>query len=109
MKMLRIAAGSALSACFAMFAGCAGTAPAPLTPAQLKDAMNNVATVVAAGCTVVQPTLSATAIATANAPATIAAGANGIFCAANEAAANAAAASAASVPAAASAPVAAGK
>lgn len=86
-------------------AGCNATAP--ITPAQLQTAMHNTAMLVAAGCTVVQPTLAATSTATANPVAGVATGVNGVFCAANEAAAAApVGASAASAPASASAPAA---
>lgn len=95
MNMLRIAAGVALSA---LFAGCN-----TVTPDQMNQSLANAATLIANGCKVVQPTLAATAVATANAPAALAATANGVFCAANEAAVAVPAASAsapASAPAA---------
>lgn len=84
----------------AALAGCSATQP--ITPEQLQQALHNTAALVAAGCTVVQPTLAATATATANPVAGVATGVNGVFCAANEAAA--AAPVAASAPAPASAP-----
>lgn len=80
MNMLRIAAGVALSALF-LLAGCN-----TVTPDQMNQSLANAATLIANGCKVVQPTLAATAVATANAPAALAATANGVFCAANEAA-----------------------
>lgn len=83
----------------------------PISPAQLKQAINNVATLTQAGCIIVQPTLAGAATATANPVAATAAGVNGIFCAAQAplVAATAAPASApdgaASAPTAASAPL----
>ena len=83
-KMLLLASGVALSA---LFAGCN-----TVTPDQMNQSLANAATLIANGCKIVQPTLSATAVATANAPAALAATANGVFCAANEAAVDGAAA-----------------
>jgi outer membrane murein-binding lipoprotein Lpp len=76
-----------------------------VTQAQMNQSLANAATLIANGCKLVQPTLAATAVATADAPAAVAAGANGVFCASDTALANAAAAASAST--AASAPVAA--
>jgi len=90
-SLIAITLVTALSAC--------GTQSSTITPAQLKAALNDVPTVIAAGCQVVQPTLAATAVATANAPAGVAAGVNGVFCAANEAAASSANAASAAAPA----------
>lgn len=104
MKKLLIAAGVAVSAAFAL-AGC-GT-PAQITPDQLKQAINNVATVTAAGCTVVQPTLVAGAAVSANPVAGVAAGVNGVFCAAQTPLITATAPATAPVAAPANAPVAA--
>jgi hypothetical protein len=73
MKMLRIAAGLALSACF-VFAGC--------TTAQQASASANLAklqAIVVNGCMVVQPTL--TAVAALDPVVAAAATANGLFCA----------------------------
>jgi hypothetical protein len=84
--------------CVGALAGCAGSGQ-PVTPAQLKAALNDVPTVVAAGCQLVQPGLQTAATLTPGTPEVgVAAGANGVFCALNENAASAA--QAASAPAA---------
>jgi hypothetical protein len=72
MKMLRIAAGLALSACF-VFAGCstAQQATATADAAKLQQIVQN-------GCMVVQPTL--TAVAALDPAIAAAATANGLFC-----------------------------
>lgn len=80
----------------AALTGCNGSAP---TVGQVNQTVAAAATLVANGCKVVQPTLAATALATANPDAALAAGANGVFCAAQGALAT-------SAPAAASAPAA---
>lgn len=81
--------------------GCAGG----LTQQQLDTDLAQTATLINAGCDVVQPTLVAGAAATANPVAGAAAGVNGVFCASQPgiaASASAAAATAASAPSAAS-------
>jgi hypothetical protein len=77
----------AVMLCVGALAGCASNQP--ITPAQLKAALNDVPTIIAAGCQVVQPTLAATAVVTPGTPeVAVAAGVNGVFCAANTAAAS---------------------
>jgi hypothetical protein len=85
----------AVSLCAAALAGCNGTAPT-INP-------TDIATAIADGCLVVQPTLAATStLQSANAPLGAATVVNGAFCSANEAvAAKAVAAVATSAPAAA--------
>lgn len=72
-----------------------------LTQQQLDTDLAQTATLINAGCDVVQPTLSATAVATANPGAVVATGVNGVFCASQPgiAASASAAAAAASAPA----------
>lgn len=91
----------ALAICGAVLvSGCATGTPTAVSP-------TDVATAIADGCLVVQPTLASTAALVPNPTLTIAAGVNGVFCTANEAvAAQAVAAAAAAKPVAASVPAA---
>jgi hypothetical protein len=57
-----------------------------VTPEQMNQSLANAATLIANGCKVVQPTLAATAVGTANVGLGAAAAANGVFCAADQAA-----------------------
>lgn len=84
-RFLALAALAALAACSAQ----------PVTPDQLNSTLASAVTLIANGCKVVQPTVAGVAPLTGNAVAGAAAAANGVFCAANEAAA----AGAAAVPA----------
>ena len=72
-----------LIAVLAALAGCAQS----VTPDQLNATLANAVTLIANGCKVVQPTVAGTAAATGSAAASAAAAVNGVFCAANEAAA----------------------
>lgn len=94
MKKLTILA---LALCGLALAACNSTGTA--TPDQLKAALANTQALVAAGCTIVQPTLAGTAAAVPDPKLGLAAGVNGVFCAANEAAASGAAAASAPVAA----------
>ncbi|MGF6764076.1 hypothetical protein P3T24_004407 [Paraburkholderia sp. GAS33] len=72
-----------------------------LTQQQLDTDLAQTATLINAGCDVVQPTLVAASTATANPGAVVATGVNGVFCASQPgiaASASAAAAAAASAP-----------
>lgn len=89
--LLSVAISSILCAC--------GSAQ-PVTPDQLNATLANAVTLIANGCKVVQPTVAGVAPLTGNAVAVAGAAANGVFCAANEAAA----AGMTSAPVAASAP-----
>ncbi|SIO58442.1 hypothetical protein [Paraburkholderia phenazinium] len=82
-------------------AAAALTACGGLTQQQLDTDLAQTATLINAGCDVVQPTLGAAAVATANPIAGVATGVNGVFCASQPgiaASASAAAATAASSP-----------
>jgi hypothetical protein len=92
---------STLSIAIVLALGACGSQSTLPTPDQLRAGLNDIATITAAGCTVVQPTLVAGAAAAANPVAGVAAGVNGVFCAAQG---PLAAATAASAPAAATAP-----
>jgi hypothetical protein len=85
----------------ASLAACNGMAPV-LTQAQMDADLSNAVTLIANGCKIVQPTVAGVAPLTGNAAVAVGAAANGVFCAANEAAA----AGAASAPTAASTPAA---
>lgn len=76
---------------FSMLAGCASN----VTPDQLNATMAQAATLIANGCKIVQPTVAGVAPLTGNAVVAVGAAANGVFCAANEAAAAGAASAAA--------------
>jgi hypothetical protein len=86
MKIARIAT---IAACAALSA-CATS----VTTDQLNATMAQAATLIANGCKVVQPTVSGVATTTGNSTIATGAAINGVFCAANEAAAAPAAASA---------------
>lgn len=104
--MKRLLSALTLAAAVAT-AGLAGCQSQQITPDQLKQAINNTATLAAAGCTIVQPTLAAGAVATANPAAGVATAVNGVFCASQSALATATAPVAASTATPASAPAAA--
>ena len=69
-----------------------------VSPDQLNATLAQAATLIANGCKVVQPTVAGVAPLTGNATVALGAAANGVFCAANEAAV-AGGASAPAVPA----------
>lgn len=75
---------AALAAALALGA-CSSTPP--VTQAQIDTDLSNAVTLIANGCKVVQPTLAGVAPLTGNAAVNVASSANGVFCAANEAAA----------------------
>jgi len=85
----------ALALCGVALAGCNGSAPVVNAA--------DVASAIASGCLIVQPTLAGTSAAVPNPDLALATGINGVFCTANEAVA--AAAVKAAAPVAASAPV----
>lgn len=91
-----------LIASIAIAAALSGCANQP-SQTQIDSDVAQAATLIANGCKVVQPTVTAVATATANVAVATGAAVNGVFCAANEAAV----AGSASSAAAASAPVAA--
>jgi hypothetical protein len=68
-----------------------GACASSVTPDQLNATMAQAATLIANGCKIVQPTVAGVAPLTGNAVVAVGAAANGVFCAANEAAAAAAA------------------
>lgn len=100
--MKKLLAVLALAICGAVAVSACNTVGTTGAPTSVNP--TDVATAIADGCLVVQPTLASTAALVPNPSLTLAAGVNGVFCSANEAVAAQAVVKAAA-PVAASAPV----